>query len=111
MRIYASAETHHSVSKAATLLGIGHENVCTIAVDERFRVQTDDLIAQIETDLADGRLPFCVVANAGTVNTGACDPLAEVRAVAIGSGSGCTSMRATAGLQHGAVRARHARWS
>jgi glutamate/tyrosine decarboxylase-like PLP-dependent enzyme len=39
MRIYASAETHHSVAKAATLLGIGHENVCTIAVDERFRVR------------------------------------------------------------------------
>lgn len=82
MRIYASGQTHHSVPKAATLLGIGHENVCTIAVDERFRLRPDDLVAQIENDLAAGRLPFCIVANAGTVNTGACDPLAEVRAVA-----------------------------
>jgi glutamate/tyrosine decarboxylase-like PLP-dependent enzyme len=82
MRLYASGETHHSVAKAAALLGIGHENVCAVAVDERFRLRTDDLVAKIEADLAAGRLPFCVVANAGTVNTGACDPLREVHAVA-----------------------------
>jgi glutamate/tyrosine decarboxylase-like PLP-dependent enzyme len=82
MRIYASGEAHHSVVKAATLLCIGDENVSTVAVDERFRLRTDDLIANIEADVAAGRLPFCVVANAGTVNTGACDPLAEVRAIA-----------------------------
>jgi glutamate/tyrosine decarboxylase-like PLP-dependent enzyme len=82
MRIYASGETHHSIAKAATLLGIGHDNVCNVAVDGRFRLRTDDLVAQIESDLAEGRLPFCVVANAGTVSTGACDPLADVRAVA-----------------------------
>jgi glutamate/tyrosine decarboxylase-like PLP-dependent enzyme len=82
LRIYASGETHHSVAKAATLLGIGHENVCTVAVDERFRLRADDLVAQVEADLTAGCLPFCVVANAGTVNTGACDPLEEVRAVA-----------------------------
>jgi glutamate/tyrosine decarboxylase-like PLP-dependent enzyme len=82
MRIYASRETHHSVAKAATLLGIGHDNVCTIAADERCRLRIDDLVAQIESDREAGRLPFCVVANAGTINTGACDPLTEVRAVA-----------------------------
>ncbi len=82
MRIYASAETHHSIAKAATLLGIGHENVCTIAVDARFRLNIDDLVARITADMDSGMLPFCVVANAGTVNTGACDPLEQVRAVA-----------------------------
>ena len=82
MRIYASEETHHSVAKAAALLGIGSDNVRTVAVDERFRIRIDDLETQIATDLRAGHLPICIVANAGTVNTGACDPLREVSNVA-----------------------------
>src|SRR5881398_1641060 len=82
LRVYASSETHFSIAKAAGLLGIGRENVCHVAVDERFRIRTDDLIAKITADLEAGYLPFCVVANAGTVNTGAVDPLAEIREIA-----------------------------
>ncbi len=82
LRIYASSETHFSITKAATLLGIGRENVCQIAVDERFKIQVDDLITRITSDLEAGYAPFCVVANAGTVNTGAVDPLGEIREVA-----------------------------
>ena len=75
MRIYVSEETHHSVAKAATLLGIGRENVRHVSVDERFRIRLDELERMTSDDLRDGHLPFCIVANAGTVNTGACDPL------------------------------------
>src|SRR5438477_2050709 len=82
LRMYASTETHFSVAKAAALLGIGRDNVCYIAVDERFRIRTDDLIAKISADIEAGRIPFCVVANAGTVNTGAIDPLTAIREVA-----------------------------
>jgi aromatic-L-amino-acid decarboxylase len=82
LRMYASSETHFSVAKAAALLGIGRENVCHVAVDERFRIRTDDLVAKITADLQSGYVPFCVVANAGTVNTGAIDPLREIREVA-----------------------------
>src|ERR1041385_8034081 len=82
LRIYASSETHFSIIKAATLLGIGRENVCQIAVDERFKIHVDDLVTRITSDLAAGYVPFCVVANAGTVNTGAADPLGEIREVA-----------------------------
>ena len=82
LRIYASSETHFSIVKAAALLGIGRENVCHIAVDERFRIRTDDLVAKITADLEAGYVPLCVVANAGTVNTGAVDPLAEIREIA-----------------------------
>jgi aromatic-L-amino-acid/L-tryptophan decarboxylase len=82
LRIYASSETHFSVAKAAALLGIGRENVCHVAVDERFKIRVDDLIAKITADLDAGHVPFCVVANAGTVNTGAVDPLSEIREVA-----------------------------
>jgi glutamate/tyrosine decarboxylase-like PLP-dependent enzyme len=82
LRMYASSETHFSIAKAAALLGIGRQNVRQVAVDERFRIRMDDLIAKITADLEAGYVPFCVVANAGTVNTGAVDPLAEVREVA-----------------------------
>jgi glutamate/tyrosine decarboxylase-like PLP-dependent enzyme len=82
MRVYTSTETHHSVAKAAALLGIGRDNVREVAVDERLKIRIDDLEAKIAEDLAAGHLPFCVVGNAGTVNTGACDPLREVGEVA-----------------------------
>jgi aromatic-L-amino-acid/L-tryptophan decarboxylase len=80
--IYASTETHHSIAKAAALLGVARENVRHIAVDESYKIRLDDLVAKIMVDTAAGREPFCVVANAGTVNTGAIDPLPEVREIA-----------------------------
>jgi len=82
LRIYASSETHFSVAKAAALLGIGRENVRHVAVDEHFRIRVDDLVAKITADLEAGYVPFCIVANAGTVNTGAVDPFEEIRKVA-----------------------------
>jgi aromatic-L-amino-acid/L-tryptophan decarboxylase len=82
MRVYVSEETHHSVVKAAVLLGLGRDNVRTVNVDERFKIRLDDLVAKITQDLEAGHLPFCVVANAGTVATGAFDPLAQVKEVA-----------------------------
>jgi glutamate/tyrosine decarboxylase-like PLP-dependent enzyme len=82
MRVYVSEETHHSIAKAAALLGLGRDNVRTIAVDERFKIRIDDLVAKITDDLDAGHLPFCVVANAGTVVTGAFDALGEVSEVA-----------------------------
>ena len=82
MRLYVSEETHHSVAKAAVLLGIGKENVRIVEVDERFTIRMDDLAEKIRQDLTAGFVPFCVVANAGTVGTGAFDPLAKVAEVA-----------------------------
>lgn len=82
MRIYISEEGHHSITKAAGLLGIGNRNVRIVGVDDRFRIDIHDLRQKIEEDLRDGHLPFCVVANAGTVSTGAFDPLGEVADVA-----------------------------
>jgi glutamate/tyrosine decarboxylase-like PLP-dependent enzyme len=53
-----------------------------VPVDKHFRIRVDDLVAKITADLRAGNVPFCVVANAGTVNTGAVDPLAEIREIA-----------------------------
>lgn len=82
MRVYVSEETHHSIAKAAALLGLGRDNVRVIGVDERHKIRIGELVAAITEDLEAGHLPFCVVGNAGTVNTGACDPLREIIAVA-----------------------------
>jgi aromatic-L-amino-acid/L-tryptophan decarboxylase len=82
LRIYASSATHFSISKAAALLGIGQHNVQYVAVDERLKMRVDDLVAKITADLEAGYVPLCVVGNAGTVDTGAVDPLPEIREVA-----------------------------
>jgi aromatic-L-amino-acid/L-tryptophan decarboxylase len=82
LRIYASSATHFSIAKAAALLGIGRENVRHVAVDKYFKMRLDDLIAKIDADLEAGYVPFCVVGNAGTVDTGAVDPLLDIREVA-----------------------------
>src|SRR5436305_8630043 len=73
LRIYASRETHFSVAKAAALLGIGRNNVCHVEVDERFKIRVNDLVAKITEEPEEGYVPFCLVANAGTVDTGAVD--------------------------------------
>ena len=82
LRVYASEETHHSVVKAAALLGIGRDNVRLIGVDERYKINLDELVAAIEEDRAAGHLPICVVANAGTVATGAFDALPQIGEIA-----------------------------
>ncbi len=58
LRMYASSATHFSITKAAALLGIGRENVQHVAVDERFRMRVDDLVAKITADLEAGYVPL-----------------------------------------------------
>ena len=83
MRVYASAETHFSVAKAARALGVGLEPV---AVDRDRRLDPAALGSAIASDRAAGLLPVCVVANAGTTSTGAVDPLDAVATVAADAG-------------------------
>ncbi len=73
--IYCSTEAHMSIPKAAALLGLGHDAVRLIAVDEAFRIRTEDLRHSIAQDLQNGKLPIAVVASAGTTATGSIDPL------------------------------------
>jgi glutamate/tyrosine decarboxylase-like PLP-dependent enzyme len=81
---YASSEAHSSIQKAVELLGLGAENLRLLPVDEAFRIDMDALKAAIAADRAAGHRPACVIANAGTVNSGAVDPvdaLADLAAV------------------------------
>jgi aromatic-L-amino-acid decarboxylase len=73
--LYVSEEGHGCLRKAAELLGIGGVGVRTVPVDGDFRMDVAALRAAIAADRAAGRRPFCVAASAGTVNTGAIDPL------------------------------------
>ena len=82
MRLYVSAETHHSVAKAATLIGLGSDHVRVVPVDDAFRMRLDLLETMIEEDLRAGHQPFAVVGTAGTVGTGAIDPLDAIAALA-----------------------------
>jgi glutamate/tyrosine decarboxylase-like PLP-dependent enzyme len=82
MTIYASTEVHMSIPKAADILGFGRDQVRVVDCDERQRMRVDELRTQINTDRSNGLRPFCVVASAGTTNTGAVDPLVEIAAVA-----------------------------
>jgi glutamate/tyrosine decarboxylase-like PLP-dependent enzyme len=81
LTVYMSGEGHGCVRKAVELLGIGSAQIRTIPVDERYRMRVADLDAAIRADQAAGHRPMAVVATAGTVNTGAIDPLAEIASV------------------------------
>ena len=76
--IYCSVETHSCIQKAAEIIGLGTDAVRKIRVNERFELDVQLLKAQLEEDLQAGFLPFCLVGTAGTVNTGAIDPMAEL---------------------------------
>ncbi|HEU4767776.1 MAG TPA: pyridoxal-dependent decarboxylase [Pyrinomonadaceae bacterium] len=80
--VYASEEVHMSIAKAADILGLGRDHVRAIACDDRQRMRVDSLREQIEKDLREGLRPCCVVASAGTVNTGVVDPLDAIANVA-----------------------------
>lgn len=75
LMLYASSETHNSVQKAAELMGLGVASLAKIPVDSDYRIDVTALKARIKADRAAGLKPFCVVGNAGTVNTGAVDDL------------------------------------
>lgn len=80
--IYSSAEAHHTIGRAAGALGLGRRWVRSIPVDADQRMNCAALRAAIEADVAAGALPVCVVATAGTTNTGAIDPLREIGEIA-----------------------------
>jgi aromatic-L-amino-acid/L-tryptophan decarboxylase len=80
--VYASSEVHMSIGKAVALLGLGRRNLRLVETDDKFRIVTGKLEKAIEADRKGGKQPIAIVASAGTVNTGAIDPLREVAEIA-----------------------------
>ena len=82
LRLYTTGETHTWIHKAADLFGLGTDALRRVATDAELRMDTADLERLVREDRAAGRLPFLVVASAGTVSTGAVDPLPRIAEVA-----------------------------
>jgi len=85
--IYASGQVHMAVPKAVAMIGIGRQNLRTVPCDASYRMIPSKLEQAIKEDKKRGVVPIAVVASAGTVNTGAVDPLREVAEVAHAHGS------------------------
>lgn len=79
---YVSSEAHSCIDRSAELLGLGAANLRKIPVDDGFRVDLAALEKSVRSDLEAGCKPFCLIGNAGTVNTGAVDPLHSLADVA-----------------------------
>jgi glutamate/tyrosine decarboxylase-like PLP-dependent enzyme len=80
--VYASEEVHMSIPKAISLLGIGRENLRLIPTDNGFHMIPEELERAIKRDKDAGKHPIAAVASAGTVATGAIDPLGEIARIA-----------------------------
>lgn len=80
--VYASKEVHGCVDKSLEVLGIGTDNLRKINTNDDFTIDISALEEQVKKDLESGFEPFCIIGNAGTVNTGAIDDLESLSEIA-----------------------------
>src|ERR1022692_4438976 len=73
--MYCSSQTHNRVQKSLEALGLGSKGLRYIETDGDFRISVKTLREAVAADRQAGRLPICVIGNAGTVNSGAIDDL------------------------------------
>ncbi len=81
LRVYGSLETHTWIQKAADIAGLGTASIRWIATNKRLQMDVTALRRRIEEDAAAGDVPCLVVGTAGSVSTGAIDPLPEISAI------------------------------
>jgi len=79
--VYTSQEGHSAILKAVELLGLGRSALRSVPCDAAYRINVEALASMLAADLAAGQRPMAVAVSAGTVNTGAIDPLRDVRAL------------------------------
>jgi aromatic-L-amino-acid decarboxylase len=82
LTVYGSDQLHSWIYKACETMGMGRRAFRSIKSDANFRLDIPATRAAIKADLADGFTPFCLIATAGTVSTGAIDDLTAMRALA-----------------------------
>lgn len=76
--VYCSDQTHSSIKRAINVLGFQPTQFRVLPSDEGCRLIPNLLRHEVARDRESGKIPFCVVANAGTTNTGAVDPLDDL---------------------------------
>lgn len=82
LTLYASEETHSCITKSVEMLGLGSSHLRKVPVDADFRVDVERLEQAVRRDVDAGLKPFCIIGNAGTVNSGAVDDLEALADVA-----------------------------
>ena len=102
--VYVSEQAHGSVARAARVAGIQSERIRLVETDGFCRIVPVSLRAAIGRDRAAGMHPFLVVGNAGTTNTGAIDPLAELADIAREEGPLVPCGRRLRGIRHSRPR-------
>lgn len=86
---YLTKQIHHSVTKAITISGLGEANIRYVGMDDKYRMDPEQLKSQIQIDVRQGLKPFMVIASAGTTDVGAVDPLEEITKICKDSGAWC----------------------
>lgn len=79
--IYCSSQTHHSIQKALKVIGLEASIVREISLDAQFKISLDALKLQIKQDTEEGLVPFLLIANGGSTDVGAVDPLSELGSI------------------------------
>jgi glutamate/tyrosine decarboxylase-like PLP-dependent enzyme len=76
--VYLTRFAHYCIDKALHIAGRGRSPRRLIATDEQYRMSVEALEQALEEDRRNGIRPWIVIASAGTVDTGAIDPLPEI---------------------------------
>ena len=83
LRIYCSAQTHSSIDKSVKIAGIGLDNLIKIPVDDQMALRPHLLEEAIQSDLASGKIPCCIITTLGTTGTTAMDPLEAIADIGV----------------------------
>ena len=76
--LYVSDQAHSSLARTARAMGLRPHQVRVLPTDDRWRLRPDTVTSAVRADRAAGRIPFALCASAGSTNTGAVDPLADL---------------------------------
>ncbi|MCY4093553.1 MAG: aminotransferase class I/II-fold pyridoxal phosphate-dependent enzyme, partial [Gammaproteobacteria bacterium] len=79
--VYMSDQSHSALKRAASIAGVRRENTRIVPTDDKFRIDCDELRAQLARDRASGLHPLAICANAGSSSTGSIDPLQTLSAI------------------------------
>jgi len=82
LRVYATAQTHSHIEKAAIALGLGRRNVVAVPCDDAYRMNPSALERAITDDRSEGFVPMAIVATVGTTSTTSIDPVPAIATIA-----------------------------